>query len=401
MIGILTSNPKKYEGFEKLLNDLHLELIIDENNFKEIQGETFEEVVSQKAIEAEKRHGHPIFVDDSGLLIDAYASFPGPNTKTILTQLGVHGLERLTKENRKAKMVTTIGISIDGKVYLWQGSVLGELDFSIEVENPKMMLTNIFVPNEKSEILFQHRFNALKALEKDIFKIQVESCLVKYKDFSNQSCVENKLCPFCIEFEDIDNSLFYELTNNQIKNRTIYEDEHFIVLVPLGQFIEGGLLLLTREHIHSFAHLDKNLYKKLTILVEKIKQTLKEIYGVSPIVFEHSSAIDKSKGRCCVDHAHFNIFPVEIDLGKYITDRMSCQIDDISELDTLQVYDNGYLYVDSEQQGKIIYDGLNVPTQLIRRYINIELGHENRWHWKDYLGVEEMNNTIKKLVGKF
>ena len=401
MIKLLTSNSNKYENFKEELELLQLSLIIVEDNLSEIQTESIEENIIFKAIEAEKVYGEPVFVDDSALFTEQYKSFPGVNTKLILKQLGKSGLQKLFQDgSTKAKMVTVLGISINSNVFTYIGEVKGSLDFNVKIKNPKMLLSDIFVPINKNENIFYHRLNALKELKKDILNIHIKYGLLKNKTFENQFCTEKRECPFCIEFEDINKSLFYSMTDYKIKNRILYEDDDFIVLIPLGQFIEGGLLLLTKEHIHSFAHLDKKKFNSLNNLVEKIKSVLHESYGVVPIVFEHSSSINRSKGKCCVDHAHFNIFPVDININKYITDRIYSSIEDINELNKLKFYDNGYLYVDSEKNGKIIFDGKNVPTQLIRQHLTHSLGCQDRWHWKDYLGIEEMKQTLSKLSGK-
>lgn len=401
MIKLLTSNPKKYENFKKELDFLQLRLELTKENLTEIQTESFEESITYKAIEAEKKYNEPVFVDDSGLLIEQFTSFPGVNTKLVLKQLGKDGLKKLLQGcNKTAKIITVLAISISGKVFIYEGIVQGSLNFDSKVKDTNMILSDIFIADNKNENIFQHRLIALKKLQNDILNIHIEYDLLKNKTLENQFCTNNIECPFCIEFEDINKSIFYSLTENKIKNRIIYEDKYFIVIVPLGLFIEGGLLLLSKEHIHSFAHLDKIKYQLLTELVEKIKPIIEEIFGVMPIIFEHSSSMNRTKGKCCVDHAHLNIFPVDIDINKYITDRFYSKISNINELSKLKLYDNGYLYIDSSKNGKVIFDGANVPTQLIRMYLTKELGCEERWHWKDYLGIEEMKETFLKLSGK-
>ncbi len=402
MIKLITSNPNKYKNFQRELEFLQIKLEITNKNIPEIQTESIEENIIYKAKEAEKLFGEPVFVDDSALFTEQYKSFPGVNTKLILKQLGKEGFQRLFQNgSKKAKMVTVIGISLNGKVLTFIGEVKGYLDFSKKVTNPKMMLSSIFIPENSNENIFSHRFYALEELKKEILRIHIMYNSYENKTFENYFCTEKRDCPFCVEFEDINNSLFYNITDKKIKNRILYEDENFIILVPLGQFIEGGLLLLSKEHIHSFAHLDKDKYVLLNNLVEKVKGIIYNVYGIIPIVFEHSSSINRSKGKCCVDHAHFNIFPVDIDIYEYITDRISLAIENLNELSKLKFYDNGYLYIDSNKNGKLLFDGKNVPTQLIRQYLTHKLGYPERWHWKDYLGIEEMKQTLIKLSNKF
>jgi len=173
MIKLITSNPKKYEDFQKELDFLQIELKIISENLPEIQTEDIVENIIYKAKEAEKRYNEPVFVDDSALFTEQYKSFPGVNTKLILKQLGKDGFEKLfIDSNKKAKMVTVIGISIKGEVFTFIGEVKGKLDFSREVKNPKMILSDIFIPNNTKENIFYHRLNALNKLKKEIKDIK-------------------------------------------------------------------------------------------------------------------------------------------------------------------------------------------------------------------------------------
>jgi len=173
MITLVTSNPNKYKNFQKELDFLQINLKIINKNIPEIQTESIEENIIYKAKEAEKLFGKPVFVDDSALFTEKYKSFPGVNTKLILKQLGKDGLQKLFQDNNaKAKMVTVIGISINGKVFTYFGEVEGKLDFSREVKNQKMILSSIFIPNNKNENIFYHRLDALNKLKKDIVDIQ-------------------------------------------------------------------------------------------------------------------------------------------------------------------------------------------------------------------------------------
>jgi len=173
MIKLVTSNPKKYEDFQKELDFLQIELKIISENLPEIQTEDIVENIIYKAKEAEKRYNEPVFVDDSALFAEQYKSFPGVNTKLVLKQLGKDGFEKLfINSNKKAKMVTVIGISIKGEVFTFIGEVKGKLDFSREVKNCKMILSDIFIPNNKNENILYHRLNALNKLKKEIKDIK-------------------------------------------------------------------------------------------------------------------------------------------------------------------------------------------------------------------------------------
>jgi len=398
---LITSNEKKYIGLGYLLDRLRIDLIICNDELIEKQSENFIDGIRFKALQAEKRYGEPILVDDSGLLINKYEYFPGTITKTVLKQLGVSGLEELVGNNTTpAKMVSILGIAIEGNVYYWQGIVKGNLDFGATINNHKMPLLDIFIPDNNSTSKVPHRIQAFKELQKDALKIHLKLDYLKgEKNELLCSNVKDDYCPFCIEINDIEQSIFRKIAEDKIKNRIIYEDDHFLIMVPLGEFIEGGLLLLSKKHIPSFAYLDKALYSKLTNLINKVIQIMNDLYNIPPLIFEHGPALDKFKGQCCVDHAHLNIFPVAVDLHPHLKNRMYCRLSDIKELSKFKSSSEGYLYVANSKM-KHIYDGFDAPSQLIRKIITKEIGMESRWHWRNYLGLDEMIKTINDFSNR-
>jgi diadenosine tetraphosphate (Ap4A) HIT family hydrolase len=207
-------------------------------------------------------------------------------------------------------------------------------------------------------------------------------------------------CPFCAEFDGDGLSIFASLMGERLPSRMLYEDEDFVVMPPLGEFVEGGLLLLTREHILSMAHLKPVQFERLEKLVQMICGTVAQHWGVAPLVFEHGPAPDRGKGVCCVDHAHFNLFPASVDIHPHLQGRANEPISHLSELAPLQSCEFGYLFVQENDGTRRIYEGSNVPTQLVRRIVTTELGTPERWHWRDYVGREELLATYRALKGR-
>jgi hypothetical protein len=164
----------------------------------------------------------------------------------------------------------------------------------------------------------------------------------------------------------------------------------------MGEFIIGGLLLLTKKHIPSFSYLSDIEFSKLNVLVAKIKLVIKDMFGISPLIFEHESSLAST-----VDHAHLNIFPTQVNVHEFLVDRIKTKITDYSELKKLRKYPRGYLFLDSPYTGKYVYDGINVESQQIRKIITAQLGIKDRWNWKNYLGINEMIETKKRFSGVF
>jgi diadenosine tetraphosphate (Ap4A) HIT family hydrolase len=195
-------------------------------------------------------------------------------------------------------------------------------------------------------------------------------------------------------------SIFSSMMGNRLVSRVVYEDEDFVVMPPLGEFMEGGLLLLTRQHILSLAHLRPAAFDRLERLLAVIREAVRSRWGVAPLVFEHGPAPEWSKGLCCVDHAHLNIFPAAIQVQSHLSERMSVPLGSLPELARLQRAEFGYLFVQENDGTRRVYDGQNVPTQLVRRIIATQLGMPERWHWRDYPGQDELLATYHALKGQ-
>jgi diadenosine tetraphosphate (Ap4A) HIT family hydrolase len=264
-----------------------------------------------------------------------------------------------------------------------------------------MLLSDLFVPDTPAPPgALPHRSQALENLESCAFELHLE--ITPEPPVDEFTCAPRPVhqCPFCTELEGTGQSIFAELIRDRLASRIIYEDEDFVVMPPLGQFIEGGLLLLTRQHVLSFAHLPAASFNRLERLLGVIRRELASRWGVSPLIFEHGPAPDRSKGVCCVDHAHLNIFPARVTVHPHLASRMSIPLKSISELIKLRRAEFGYLFVQENDGTMRAYDGQLVPTQLVRRIVTTQLGLPQRWHWRDYPGYDELLATYQVLKGQ-
>jgi hypothetical protein len=69
------------------------------------------------------------------------------------------------------------------------------------------------------------------------------------------------------------------------------------------------------------------------------------------------------------------------------------------QLKSLAKSEQAYLFLQTNDGARFVYDAGVVPSQLIRRIVTAELGMPERWHWRDYLGLEELERTVAELAG--
>ncbi|HTL16784.1 MAG TPA: non-canonical purine NTP pyrophosphatase [Patescibacteria group bacterium] len=402
MLLLVTTNPAKYEPFHELLKRLRIELTPPKAELPELQCLTFAEAIAHKARTTAQSFGHPVLVDDAGLILEAYESFPGPLTSVVLSSLGQPGLQKLLNGvSNRASMQCHIGWWGKKGLRTWSGVVKGRLDLSRTASNKRMLLSDLFVPDTgQAPDALPHRARALAELESAAFELHLESSPDTARDeFTCPSGAAHQ-CPFCIEIEGTGQSIFSDMLGERLASRVLYQDEDFVVMPPLGQFIEGGLLLLSRQHMLSFSWLSPEKYARLERLLNVIRKELTARWGVAPIVFEHGPAPDRSKGVCCVDHAHFNIFPAAVEVRPHLTGRMNMPIQSLDQMARLRGSEFGYLLVEENDGSMRAYDGHMVPTQLVRRIITSQLGMSQRWHWQDYPGYDELIATYKTLQNR-
>ncbi len=401
MLLLLSSNPAKYAPFRTQLERLRLELRPPSQPLPEVQTLSFAEALAEKARTAAALSGHPVLVDDAGLTLEAYRPFPGPLTSTVLRSIGATGLRRLLNGvSHRAAMECHLGCWSAGRLQSWRGRVEGHLDFSRPVRDERMMLTDLFVPdgNTRNDGL-AHRARALEAFAADAWELHLEIAAEPLADHVPCARAAAYECPFCAEFENNGSNIYAQLMGSRLASRVVYEDEHFGVVPPLGEFMEGGLLVLTRQHMLSLACLPQELYTHLERLMDTISKAVRAQYGVAPLVFEHGPAPEWSKGVCCVDHAHLNVFPATVEVHARLLPRMNLTIEHLADLRRLRAAEFGYLFVQENDGTRRAYDGEHVPTQLVRRIITSSLGLAERWHWRDYPGLEELLATYHALKG--
>jgi XTP/dITP diphosphohydrolase len=402
MLTLVTTNPSKYEPFAAELQRLRINAVAPKIDVPELQSLTFSEALAHKAKSMAQLFGHPVLVDDAGLVLDAYQPFPGPLTSVTLRSLGYAGLQRLLNgASDRATMECHIGWWNGQCLRSWSGQVSGRLDFSRSPANPRMLLTDLFVADPPcAPGSLPHRAKALEALETSVFELHLETAAEPEAEENNCAGQATHQCPFCTELESSGTSIFAEMIRGRLDSRIVYQDDDFVLMPPIGQFMEGGLLLLTRAHVLSLAHLPKALLDRLEHLLAVICRQLAARYGVSPLVFEHGPAPQWSKGVCCVDHAHLNIFPAPVSIYPHLSQRINFPITSLSELMALRRAEFGYLFVQENDGGRRAYDAELVPTQLVRRIITSQLGVPERWHWQDYPGYEELVATYQALKGQ-
>jgi ATP adenylyltransferase len=222
---------------------------------------------------------------------------------------------------------------------------------------------------------------------------------------------QTTLCDFCYAREtegDLGRTVsFLQIEENRMHTRTVYESENFIVIATLGQFIEGYLLLLTKEHYPAMAHLEGSLYNELEILYKKVRTVLGNNY-VRPIIFEHGpmpseegALFSAHGGGSCVDHAHIHFIPIYAtyeQLKPHLFDKYTFRrIDSLSELKEQALNNMPYLYVELDESNRFIFDTPEIASQYMRRILGGIAGAGDKWNFRAHHHIDSLVKTVSDL----
>lgn len=207
-----------------------------------------------------------------------------------------------------------------------------------------------------------------------------------------EAVVSNSTCVFCMKFSGA-----FSLEREWFDTELISSGD-FLVAAGLGPFVEGYLMILTRQHYHSMAQLSTPQLLQLTVLKDEVRDVLTKCYR-APVVFEHGPAFPVSSGGSCIDHAHFQFLPLEIDLLPLLRTRHIMKpIRDLAALVELSAEGKPYLFFENQRGHMYVGEAENVPSQYLRRLIAKELGIPDQWDYALFPNYELIAATIERLT---
>lgn len=219
-------------------------------------------------------------------------------------------------------------------------------------------------------------------------------------------------CDFCAAQEfngDIGQTPeFKRRFQHLLPSRVVYQSEHFIAIAGLGQITDGYILLLTREHFPSMAHLPSAAYyQELEQVHEYLVAVLSKLF-VRPIVFEHGPMLSLNArgmtcegGGSCMDHAHLHFFPVPI-VTNQILSHLQVQhahypITQYRELQRQKKRAMPYLFFETAQGKRWVFDAPSVPSQYLRRIVAETMNVPDKWNWHLYPQPERIKTTVERF----
>lgn len=162
MLTIVTWNSWKYKQISEVLSAV-IQTYQENIDLQEIQTADLKEISADKAMKAFNVVQWPVLVDDSGIIFDQYAWFPGAMTKFLYEWIGLDWIQKLFQwvDNRNAQFVCVLSY-MDKNLEApkqFVGTVAWELTFDRlwkDNENPKLAYDLIFKIDGMQEPVFYH-----------------------------------------------------------------------------------------------------------------------------------------------------------------------------------------------------------------------------------------------------
>jgi len=208
-------------------------------------------------------------------------------------------------------------------------------------------------------------------------------------------------CPYCEEFD----RGYHLFKGENLGNRILHESDNFVVFPSLGQIVEGYLLIASKNHLVGLSDISELHFCELECVIEEVRKVLAKNYS-EPIFFEHGP-VNGNKGGCCVNHAHLHAVPAKVSISDYLI-RIGLEPNPLHDLLMLRFQskiDKEYFYVD-DSSGRLVFDNLRdalgyPESQYLRKVLAAQLGVPEKWDWRVYPGIEELQRTKIKLADKF
>ena len=102
------------------------------------------------------------------------------------------------------------------------------------------------------------------------------------------------------------NCIFCKIVSGEIPSATIYEDEHFMVILDVMPSSKGHALIIPKAHFRDLYELEDDLAAEVLVLAKKIVGRMKEVLGCDGYNLIQNN---ERAGGQTVFHFHMHLIP--------------------------------------------------------------------------------------------
>jgi diadenosine tetraphosphate (Ap4A) HIT family hydrolase len=183
------------------------------------------------------------------------------------------------------------------------------------------------------------------------------------------------------------------------EDEIIDESENFYAKAALGHFVFGYTLIISKEHLPSFAYVPEHLFPELEAFRNNVLDKLHNICQHPITIMEHGALNRCQRAGACIDHAHLHLMPLAADLYPDLSERFSFgELGSISEVRRFKDAQVPYLYY--QREGLRSHGvGLSqaVPSQMLRQIACQALGTPELWDWRN----RPLRDVLQRFTGEY
>ena len=188
MLTFVTGNAGKLLDAQKVLARFHLQVRGQAVDFDEPRSDDLAVIARAKIRQAARQIPAPLFVQDSGLFIDALRGFPGTQVNFALRTIGMEGIRKLLvgEKNRRCCFRQCVGYWDGAQEHLFFSEMPGVLTEELcGVERPEQPspLWRIFRPDGADKTVAEFTQEELEAyMDRDGRALQELGCFLQGKE---------------------------------------------------------------------------------------------------------------------------------------------------------------------------------------------------------------------------
>jgi len=215
-------------------------------------------------------------------------------------------------------------------------------------------------------------------------------------------------CSFCDELSGVgDNSFFDTFAKTDfakvgLNSRIVAETENFVLMPMVGPLVPMYLLLVSKRHFLSFAHMPINMLAEAERIMKKLFTVFSKT-ACKPVFFEHGPMSANERGACCSDHAHIHSVAIKADIKNDFEERglIKRRISNFFEIKSQLLSGCPYLFYRNQAGEMYLADAPGVESQLIRKMLAVKIGAFSRFEWMADERTDWMIEVVKKIKPYF
>ncbi|MGQ9542922.1 MAG: XTP/dITP diphosphatase [Candidatus Bathyarchaeia archaeon] len=148
----VTSNLNKVMEAKSILGAYSIDFEHLKLEYPEIQSDSLSVVASESIKYLYSRLGKPLFIEDSGLFIEALGGFPGSYSSYVYETIGNNGIIKLMEgiQQRAARFESVVSyMDSPQTIHIFTGVVKGSI--SLKVRGEGWGFDPIFIPNDRDQ----------------------------------------------------------------------------------------------------------------------------------------------------------------------------------------------------------------------------------------------------------